>query len=121
VARDKRNWSAAWQHYSEYLAAMTRLQKESPTNAKWRRDVAVGYQRLGDALLGLGRKEEARSHFEHCMSASDHLVSAFDPRNPDPRDVHDYCRARVEELAARAASSIRGPGTAVSRRELPWL
>ena len=100
VARDKHNWSAASEYYSEYLAAITRVQKESPTNAKWRRDVAVGYQRLGDALLGLGRKEEARNNFERCLSASDRLIAAFDPRNPDPRDVHEYCRARAAEIAS---------------------
>lgn len=103
VSADKRNWPAAWEYYSVYLTTMIGLQKESPSSTKWRRDVAVGYQRLGDALTALGRKEEARSKFEQCLSASDRLKAAFDSRNPDPRDVHEYCRARISEISSNTA------------------
>ena len=105
VARDKHNLAAAADYYSLYLNTMLALQKESPSSTKWRRDVAVGHQRLGDTWLGLGRREEAQAQFDQCLSASHELIAAFDSRNPDPRDVHEYCRARGAEIASTAGIS----------------
>jgi tetratricopeptide (TPR) repeat protein len=102
VSRDQHNWSAALEYYAVYLETMKRVSKDSPSSAKWRRDVAVGHQRLGDALLALDRAEEAGSAFEQCLSVSTKLTAAFDPRNPEPRDVHEYCRQRNAKLTSKA-------------------
>jgi tetratricopeptide (TPR) repeat protein len=105
VASDKHNWAAALDYYVLYLDAITTLRKDSPFNTKWRRDVAVGNQRIGVAMLGLGRREEAKAKFDQCVADSTDLIAAFDPRNPEPRDVLADCQARSSQIISKSAPS----------------
>ncbi|MBM4113141.1 MAG: hypothetical protein FJ253_07170 [Phycisphaerae bacterium] len=64
----------------DYLAIVERLAADDPDNAVYRRDEAVGHQRLGDALLALGSTDEALGEYRRELSISEALADA-DPNN----------------------------------------
>ncbi|HMD37669.1 MAG TPA: tetratricopeptide repeat protein [Candidatus Acidoferrum sp.] len=105
LASDKHNWAAAYDYYTLYFDGILALRNDSPFNTKWRRDVAVGHQRIGIALEGLGRTEEAKAKFDQCIADSTDLIAAFDPRNPEPRDVLADCKARSSQIISKSAPS----------------
>ena len=101
VYSEAKQFSGTDRYYHEYLTSILRAQKSSPSNKRIQREVAIAYQRLGDLSLRRGRKDEARTEFRSCLSEAGSASTAFEPRNPEPKDVADYCRARIAEIAER--------------------
>jgi tetratricopeptide (TPR) repeat protein len=98
---DLHDYKEALKHYSAYLDIVSKPPGDSAHNARALRDIAIGHQRLGVALLGLGLGESARSEFQECLSISSGASTAFDARNPEPRNVRQYC-AQIAEPPAHS-------------------
>jgi tetratricopeptide (TPR) repeat protein len=101
--RPNRNLQSALLYYKKYVEIVSSLTESdtSKSNVKLKRDLAVGYQRLGVTNLGMGLRDEARSDFQRCLSCSNGLVSPFDVRNPDPEDVREACRSQLESMTGK--------------------
>lgn len=101
--RPNKDLRAALKYYQGYLGIVNGLVNSDQTksNAKLRRDVAVGYQRLGVAELEMGLKDKARADFGECVSHSNEVSDAFDVRNPDPQDVRGACQRQLDLIARK--------------------
>ena len=62
------------------LAIRERLVKQDKDNANWQRDLAVGYQKVGDLLWTEGKQAEARRFYESALGITERLVK-LDPKN----------------------------------------
>ncbi len=98
VAFDQHNWNSAFDAYRKYRDAMLIWYRKSPSDAWVRRDVAIGYERVGIAEAKLGNIGAARSAFEQCLSYSKGASTAFDPRNPDPANTAQSCSQQEAKL-----------------------
>ena len=95
VLRDQDQTLAAYPCYEEYRRAIQQSFDKAKANARIQREVAVAYQRLGDTSLRLGHKKRATQEFQECVNFAERATTAFEPRNPEPRDVLGYCRAKI--------------------------
>ena len=59
--------AAALISYQAMLAIMDRLAKSDPSNAGWQRDLSIADDKVGEALFGLGRLDEARDSFSAAL------------------------------------------------------
>src|SRR5581483_11760364 len=106
VALDRHHLSEAHSYYADYLTAIERAyaggsgyntnsQGRTQGNARLQREVAIAHQRLADVSLRMGRSHEAMEEYQRCRRIAAGASTAFEPRNPEPRDVLGYCAARM--------------------------
>ena len=78
--RRGRRFLLAPKSYSEGLAIVERLAQSDPGNARWRRDLSVSYDKVGDVQLAQGNLPEALKSFRDGLAIRDRLAKA-DPGN----------------------------------------
>jgi tetratricopeptide (TPR) repeat protein len=103
VAFDQDRFREAYEYYQAYLKSIARVLQKAPSNARIRREVAVAYQRVGEVALRLEKRDEARTEFQMCSETAEHASTAFEPRNPEPQNTGEYCRAKLAAIAPIAA------------------
>ncbi len=74
----------ALDRFQRYLVIVEELAAARPDDAVYQRDVAIGAQRVGNALEALGRRDEALAFYERELAILERLV-AGDPENYQAR------------------------------------
>jgi tetratricopeptide (TPR) repeat protein len=98
VALGESRAETAIARYRDYAGIMTEAMKDFTPDDRMRRYLAIAYQRLGDALLRIGRSDEGRGYLEQCAAVGA-LAGGYDARNAEPGDVTGYCRAALARSA----------------------
>lgn len=98
VSRETGDMPEAMKYFGQYHEIMTILVAQPKSSSRFKRDLGIADQRLADTLLNSHRNEEALAHFRDCISDSTGASTAFDPRNPEPKDVGAYCRQQAQKL-----------------------
>jgi tetratricopeptide (TPR) repeat protein len=82
IAAGRGRLDAALSDYREARAAIDRLAKAEPNNARWQRDLSVLHDRVGDVLLAQGDLPAALQSFRDGLAIADRLGKA-PPTTPD--------------------------------------
>jgi tetratricopeptide (TPR) repeat protein len=65
--------------YQRSLALREKLDAADPNNIKWRQNLPIPYDRVGNELLALGKRAEAIEFYRKAMAVRESLLA----RNPD--------------------------------------
>src|SRR5262249_55433137 len=82
VQGDTKAALAAAERSRDIMAALLAGTDGGDRNPGWRKDLSVTYQRIGEVLLAIGRREEALAAYRMALATLEELAAA-DPANFD--------------------------------------
>jgi tetratricopeptide (TPR) repeat protein len=101
--------TGALEHLEKSVAILKRGVSEHPSNAIFRRNLAIGHSNISDVLVALGRPDEALARQREALAAFEALA-ATDPANAAARNDVAISVSKTAEMllnAGRNAEAIR--------------
>ena len=96
--------AAALDSYRTSLALRDAFAADYPAHTDGRRDLGIGYQKIGDVLLLMGDLPGALVHYRHALPIFDALAAA-DPKNANARHSLAIMREKLAEGLAQSGDA----------------